>query len=92
MYGAFSSDWGERRVSALLDHVNATYDLIGYDLELVQTGARLRAASRRRGRELKPADAWVAATAILLSCPLLSHDRDFGNPPDLRVIRYAQAV
>lgn len=79
LYGAFISNWGEQRVSALLDYVNATYDLIGYDLELVQTCARLPAASRRRGRELKPADAWVAATAILLNCPLLSHDRDLAT-------------
>ena len=65
--------------------------MIGYDLELVQTCARLRADCRRRGRELKPADAWGAATAILLRCPLLSHDRDFGGHPDLRVICYPQA-
>lgn len=88
LYGALSSNWGDRRISDLLAYVAANYEMIGYDLELVRTCARLRADSRRRGRELKPADAWIAATAILLNCPLLSHDRDFGNPPDLRVIRH----
>ncbi len=89
LYGALSSKWGERRISELLAYVAANYEIIGYDLELVRTCARLRAASRSCGRELKPADAWIAATAILLNCPLLSHDRDFGSPPDLRVIRCA---
>lgn len=87
LYGALSSNWGERRVGELLAYVATNYEMIGYDLELVRTCARLRAAFRSRGRELKPADAWIAATAVLLKCPLLSHDRDFGNPTELRVIR-----
>ena len=44
--------------------------------------------ARRIGRELSAADAWIAATAVLLNCPLLSHDRDFGNLPGLEVIHY----
>ena len=63
--------------------------MIGYDRELVNTSARLRAAAGRGGK-LSQADAWIAATAILLGCPLLSHDRDFGNPPELRLISYAR--
>ena len=89
LYGALTADWGERRREDLLAYLNRTYEMIGYDRELVNACAHLRAASRRRGRELKPADAWIAATAIRLQCPLLSHDRDFGSPPDLRIISYA---
>ena len=89
LYGVLCSNWGERRRHDILAYVDATYEMVGYDRELVNACAHLRAASRRRGRELKPADAWIAATAILLGCPLLSHDRDFGSPPELEVIRYA---
>ena len=87
LFGVLTSDWGQRRIDRLLQYVDTNYDIVEYDLELVKICARLRADSRRRGRELKQRDAWIAATAILLGCPLLSHNRDFGNPPELRVIR-----
>ena len=89
MYGVLRRNWGERRRNELLDYVEANYEMIGYDRELVNACARLRAAASDRGRPLSPADAWIAATAVLLGCPLLSHDRDFGNPPELRLISYA---
>ena len=87
LFGVLTSDWRQRRIDRLLQYVDTNYDIVEYDLELVKICARLRADSRRRGRELKQGDAWIAATAILLRCPLLSHDRDLGNPPELRVIR-----
>ncbi len=90
LYGVLRRNWGERRRNELLDYVEANYEMIGYDRELVNACARLRAAASDRGRSLSPADAWIAATAILLGCPLLSHDRDFGNPPELRLISYAR--
>ena len=88
LFGVQVSNWGRRRVDDLLRYVDETYDVAGYDIELVKACARLRADSRRRGRELKIADAWIAATAVLLNCPILSHDRDFGALPDLQVIRF----
>ena len=62
--------------------------MVRADLELVKVCADLRARSRRLGRELSTADAWIAATAVLLNCRLLSHDRDFGSLPGLEVIHY----
>ena len=88
LFGVLVSNWGRPRIDDLIRYVDETYDMIGYDPELVKACARLRADSRRRGRELKTADAWIAATAVLLNCPILSHDRDFSNLPDLQVIRF----
>ena len=88
LFGVLVTNWGQRRRDELFQYVDATYEMVGYDLELVNICARLRADSRRRGRELNTADAWIAATAVLLNCPVLSHDRDFGNLPDLQVIRF----
>ncbi len=88
LFGVQVSNWGRRRVDDLIRYVDETYDVAGYDIELVKACARLRADSRRRGRELTIADAWIAATAVLLNCPILSHDRDFGGLPDLQVIRF----
>ena len=88
LFGVLKNNWGQRRIDDLFEYVSANYDMVRYDLELVRASARLRVESERRGRQLSTADAWIAATAILLGCPLLSHDKDFGNPPNLRVIRY----
>lgn len=72
LFGVLVSNWGRRRIDDLIRYVDETYDMVGYDLELVKACARLRADSRRRGRELKMADAWIAATAVSLNCPVLS--------------------
>ncbi len=87
LYGVLRGRWGQRRIDELFEYVDATYDIVESDLSLAKTCADLRADCRHRGRRLDTADAWIAATAILLNCPLLSHDRDFGNPPGLKVIR-----
>ena len=33
------------------------------------------------------ADAWIAATALMLDCPLASHDRDFSGIANLALIQ-----
>ena len=88
LFGVLKNNWVQRRIDDLFEYVGTNYDMIGYDLELVRASARLRTESERRGRQLSAADAWIAATAVLLGCPLLSHDKDFGDPPNLCVIRY----
>lgn len=88
LFGVLISNWGEQRINRLLHHINTNYDVLGSNGRLAVVCANLRAESRRIGRELRPADAWIAATALLLDCPLLSHDRDFGSPPGLEVIRF----
>ena len=54
---------------------------------MVQISANLRSEREKAGRRLNTADAWIAATAILLACPLASHDRDFSDIPGLEFIR-----
>ncbi|MDE2786916.1 MAG: PIN domain-containing protein [Chloroflexota bacterium] len=88
LFGALISNWGQQSVDELLEYVSTAYDIINYDLELVRISARLRADSRRSGRELKSPDGWIAATAILLNCTLLAHDGDFDCIPGLKLIRY----
>ena len=87
-YGALIGNWGQGRIERLLHHVFANYDVIGCSERLVIACAQLRADSRRRGRRLDTTDAWIAATAFLLNCPLLSHDRDFGGLSGLEVVSY----
>ena len=88
IFGALNANWGQRRRDRLLRYLDTEYVMIEALQDLVKVCASLRAQSRRIGRELSAADAWIAATAVLLNCPLLSHDRDFGNLPGLEVIHY----
>ena len=55
--------------------------------ELVEISARLRYERERSGRRLNTTGAWIAATAIMIDCPLAPHDGDFLDIPDLAVIR-----
>ena len=85
-YGACAGGWGRRRTEELERHLDQ-YEVLWAGPELVEVCARLRSECRAAGRELHSADAWIAATAVLLKCPLASHDRDFSRVPGLDVIR-----
>ena len=85
-FGAHNNDWGARRQAELVKHLQQ-YEVVWANDELVRISARLRSQRRSAGRELKSADAWIAATALLLGCPLAAHDGDFADIPDLDLIR-----
>lgn len=76
LFGARKARWGRRRVNALHRHLRQ-YRVIWCGAELVGVSARLRAREERAGRRLATADAWIAATALLLDCPLVTADSDF---------------
>ena len=85
-FGAIRDDWGDRRRSELERHIGR-FEIIWPNAELVRISARLRSERERAGRRLTTADAWIAATALLLGCPLASHDGDFSGIPGLELIR-----
>ncbi len=85
-YGAYSNGWGAKRRTELAFYLEQ-YEIIWPNAELVEICARLRSESKAAGRRLEMADAWIAATAPLLKCPLASHDRDFSKVPNLQVIK-----
>ena len=85
-YGAYKDNWGEKRRTELAQHIEQ-YHVVWANPELIRLSARLRSDRRSAGRELKSADAWIAATAILLACPLASHDGDFADIPEIELLR-----
>lgn len=86
-FGAYLRNWGNNRTKNFEDHINA-YEVVWPDEELVDISANLRSDTRKSGRELTSADAWIAATAIMMNCPLASDDRDFDAISDkLALIR-----
>ena len=85
-YGAFAKGWGGRRTNELAEHLDQ-YEIVWAGPELMEASARLRSERKAAGREMNSADAWIAATAILLKCPLASHDGDFSEIAGLSLIR-----
>ena len=85
-YGAYRAGWGARQKNDLAQHL-AQYEIVWPDEETVEISARLRVARGKAGRGLNTADAWIAATALRLSCPLASDDGDFDHIPGLNLIR-----
>ena len=86
LFGAYLANWGERRVNDLKLQLEQ-YETSRPNPDVVDLCARLRADRRAAGREIQMADAWVAATALYLGCPLASHDGDFAGIPHLQLIR-----
>ena len=88
-FGAIRDNWGDRRRSELQSHIER-FEIIWPNADMVRVSARLRSERERAGRRLTTADAWIAATALMLDCPLASHDGDFSGIPDLELIRAPQ--
>ena len=85
-FGAHLRNWGKRRMSELQDHLGQ-FDVVWPNSDIVNACARLRSERRQSGRELSLADAWIAATALALGCPLASDDGDFDSIPELTLIQ-----
>ena len=64
-----------------------SYEVIWPNTDLVTVCASLRAERWAAGRQLQMADAWIAATALYLDCPLAAHDVHFVGIPNLGLIR-----
>jgi len=85
-FGAVKNGWGSQRQSQLRQYLEQ-YEVVWATPELVNLSANLRNEREQAGCRLSTGDAWIAATALMLKCPLASHDRDFEGIPDLQLIR-----
>ena len=66
------------------------YRVVPFHLDMIELFARLRAHRRRIGHEIETGDAWIAATALWLACPVVTHNRrHFEDIPGLEVISEA---
>ena len=88
LFGAFDRNWGQKRLNELRIHLDQ-YEMIGVTGELVEISATLRRECKASGHPLSKADAWIAATALQLRCPLISDDGDFQWIEGLELIRYS---
>lgn len=84
-YGASWRGWGAKRRTQFTKHLNQ-YTVIWSSPQLVEICAGLRSRMRSSGHTLQVADAWIAATAVMLGCPLASQDKNFASVPNLQLI------
>ncbi len=68
--GALDANWGPRKCDVLELYL-ADFSALHSDSVLCSIWAAVRNESVRKGRQMSSADAWIAATALLLSAPLV---------------------
>lgn len=84
--GALEANWGPRRWDVLEAYL-ADFSVLHSDGILCSTWAAVRNESARKGRPMSSADAWIAATALVLSAPLVTN-----NPKDYRHLDHLQLI
>ena len=91
-YGVLRANWGEARRRALAEFVRTHFVIFHQTSDLCLVWAELRVEAERKGRHLSNSDAWIAATAVLLDVPLLTHNRkDYQAIESLKVISESSA-
>jgi predicted nucleic acid-binding protein len=84
--GALDANWGPRKCDVLEAYL-ADFSVLHSDGLLCSMWAALRNESTRKGRQMSSADGWIAATALILSAPLVTN-----NPKDYRHLDRLQLV
>ncbi len=72
---AIAADWGERRRRHLESHLQ-DYAVDRSSDTLSLRWAEAMDSARRNGRPISAADAWIAATALNLGVPLITHNKN----------------
>ena len=87
--GALDSNWGPRRC-AVLEAYLADFSVLHSDSLLCSTWAAVRNESTRKGHPISSADAWIAATALVLSAPLVTNNsKDYRHLDNLQIVSAA---
>jgi len=74
--GAYIRGWGSQRLVEL-HRLLHSMDILFPTQEIAHQVARLSASRQAMGRQMSVNDAWIAATALVCGCPLVTHDQDF---------------
>jgi predicted nucleic acid-binding protein len=88
-FGALHAGWGDLRRQQLEWRL-ARFAVVQPDDEMITVCSKLRSDCRRLGHalgdKLHDGDRWIAAAAVRLGCPLVSHDALFRDAPGLELI------
>jgi predicted nucleic acid-binding protein len=84
--GALDANWGPRKCDVLEAYLTE-FSVFHSDSPLCSAWAAIRSESISKGRQMSSADAWIAATALVLSAPLVTN-----NPKDYRHLDKLQLI
>ncbi len=83
---ALVGHWGTQRKAKLAQFI-APFGIAVYSQRLGQRWAEATFSARRQGKPIGSADAWIAATALELRAPLVTHNpADFAGVEGLQII------
>jgi predicted nucleic acid-binding protein len=83
---ALSRNWGPSRMEDLERRLR-TFVFQPYTCALCRRWAQVVVGAQRQGRPIQTADAWIAATALELGMPLVTHNpSDYAGVPGLTVL------
>ncbi len=81
-----SADWGTKR-KLLLENYLKRFSIAHSRLEICEIWSEIMDDGKRRGRIIATSDAWIAATALFLNIPLVTHNQsDFQGVRGLTTI------
>jgi len=87
--GALDANWGPHKC-AVLEAYLADFSVLHSDSGLCSTWAAVRNESTQKGRPISSADAWIAATALVLSAPLVTNiAKDYRHLDKLQIVSAA---
>src|SRR5258708_39810373 len=84
--GALDANWGAKKQGLLEEYLN-DFTLLHSDDRLCSIWAEVASESRRKGRPMESTDAWIAATALLISAPLVTNNvTDYNHLDELTIV------
>lgn len=73
-FGITNNNWGISRVLEMETYIQLNFTVHYPTDEIVSHYARCMNLSHKRGKPMSHGDAWIAATALELECPLVTHN------------------
>lgn len=81
-----SGNWGAKRKSQLESYLKR-FSIVHSRVEICEAWAEIIDDGKRNGKIIATSDAWVAATALFLNIPLVTHNQsDFQGVKGLTII------
>ena len=68
------SNWSAKRIEWMRLFI-ARFAVVPYSHDLAVKWAQAMTSARRTGRRIETADAWIAATALMMEIPLLTNNK-----------------
>lgn len=82
--------WQSKRIQEMESYLQQTFTVVGLNDGIAQQWAEIQASSRAQGRPITSEDCWLAATALELKIPLVTHNaKHFQVIPNLEMITFA---